>query len=191
VNDSKRLERNDWVKASAEVLSTQGIDNVKVGPIAKILGVTRGSFYWHFKKRQDLLDAILSQWESKSTLKVIEQLEHSNKSPIMRLNDLMILAFSIEERQFSFEKSIRHWALTDLNVRDKLNLVDEQRVCYLEQLISRANVSKADSILFARQIYFCWTGAYHQANILNYDKRLAMVEHLIQLIKKNITRGEG
>jgi len=186
MNDTKRLEKNDWIKAASEVLSCQGIDNVKVGPIAKILGVTRGSFYWHFNKRQDLLDAVLSEWESKSTIKVIETLEHSNKSPIMRLHDLMTLAFTLAESNFSFEKSIRNWALTDCSVKDKLQLVDEQRICYLQQLLIEANVSKADSTLFARQIYFCWSGVYHQASILQLNERLELVEHLIRLIKKNV-----
>ena len=56
---SKRLTRDDWLNAALK-LCELGIENVKVAPRAKKVGVTTGSFYWHFKNRQELPDALLT-----------------------------------------------------------------------------------------------------------------------------------
>ena len=75
---SVRLVKQDWIDAAIQTLKDFGVHRVKVEPISKMLKVTRGSFYWHFNKRQDLLDAVLNNWKQKTTLYVIDKLEHSN-----------------------------------------------------------------------------------------------------------------
>ncbi len=60
VSDS--LTREDWVSGAWEMLGESGLDGVRVEPLARRLGVTKGSFYWHFKGREELLDALLARW---------------------------------------------------------------------------------------------------------------------------------
>ena len=52
---TKRLNREDWIRGALELLSTSGIEKVKIVPLAEKLGVTSGSFYWHFTNRRQLL----------------------------------------------------------------------------------------------------------------------------------------
>ncbi|MGB0629988.1 MAG: TetR/AcrR family transcriptional regulator [Alphaproteobacteria bacterium] len=59
---SDSLTREDWIAGAWEMLGESGLDGVRVEPLAKRLGVTKGSFYWHFKDRQELLDALLDRW---------------------------------------------------------------------------------------------------------------------------------
>ena len=59
---SDSLTREDWIAGAWELLGDAGLDGVRVEPLAKRLGVTKGSFYWHFKDRQELLDALLDRW---------------------------------------------------------------------------------------------------------------------------------
>lgn len=54
--------REDWVQAAWTTLGQAGIDGVRVEALARKLGVTKGSFYWHFKNRQDLIDALFDRW---------------------------------------------------------------------------------------------------------------------------------
>ena len=56
---TKRLGRDDWLSAALNMCDL-GIDQVKIAPLAKRMGVTTGSFYWHFSNRQELLDALLA-----------------------------------------------------------------------------------------------------------------------------------
>ena len=65
------LGQDDWLNAALESLNEKGIDAVKVLPLSHKLGVTRGSFYWHFKDREDLLRQMLEYWERELTDVVI------------------------------------------------------------------------------------------------------------------------
>src|SRR5262245_66201756 len=60
--NSARLDADAWIAAAFEALAAGGVDAVRVEPLAKALGITKGSFYWHFTDRRALLDAMLSAW---------------------------------------------------------------------------------------------------------------------------------
>jgi AcrR family transcriptional regulator len=57
------LDRDAWIKAAIAVLAEHGADGLRVEVLAKRLGVTKGSFYWHFKDRRDLQDEVLALWK--------------------------------------------------------------------------------------------------------------------------------
>ena len=59
-----QLTREDWIDRARKALILSGVENVKVDVMARRLKVTRGSFYWHFKNRQELLDALIDDWEA-------------------------------------------------------------------------------------------------------------------------------
>ena len=56
------LDRHEWIEAAIELLAEQGVQGMRVELLAKNFGVTKGSFYWHFKDRQDLVDGVLATW---------------------------------------------------------------------------------------------------------------------------------
>src|SRR5829696_6845194 len=66
-NRAGALKAEDWVEAARAVMAEGGIEAVAVEPLARQLGVTKGSFYWHFKDRRALLEATLERWEEEST----------------------------------------------------------------------------------------------------------------------------
>ena len=68
----KRLSRKDWLHGALELLTVTGIEGVKIVPLAERLGVTSGSFYWHFKNRKELHEALLYFWEHEMTDIAIE-----------------------------------------------------------------------------------------------------------------------
>jgi AcrR family transcriptional regulator len=69
-----RLDRDAWVAAGLAALEREGVDAVAVVPLARALGVTRGSFYWHFGSRDDLLAAVLERWEREHSEAVLREL---------------------------------------------------------------------------------------------------------------------
>ncbi|WP_062983434.1 TetR/AcrR family transcriptional regulator [Nocardia anaemiae] len=69
-----RLNADDWAQAALDALAEGGLAAVAVEPIAKRLGTTKGSFYWHFKDRAALIDAALARWEQRSTEDVIAEI---------------------------------------------------------------------------------------------------------------------
>ena len=70
-----RLTRHDWETAALDALAAGGVEAVAVEPLARRLGVTKGSFYWHFDDRRELLEAALGRWERLHTTEVLEELD--------------------------------------------------------------------------------------------------------------------
>ncbi len=66
-----RQSKKSWLDAALKALARGGIDRVRVESLAKNLGVTKGSFYWHFKDREQFLDELLNFWAEQSTQTVI------------------------------------------------------------------------------------------------------------------------
>lgn len=81
------LTREDWVSAALEALAEDGVSAVAVDRLAKALRVTRGSFYWHFKDRGELINAALEQWEREHTVELIPDVE-AISDPVERLRFL-------------------------------------------------------------------------------------------------------
>lgn len=182
--EASRLERNDWVLAAVDVLKQEGVDRVKVDPLAKKLGVTRGSFYWHFGKRQDLLDAILCHWKDMSTQSVIVEVERENDTPEGRLRHLIDFALSVDEDRISLELAIRAWARTDIAVKAALFEIDEQRISYLKQLILDIGWRESDAHQHASYIYYCRTGLYNQAVVPDLETRQGMTDYLMKMVAR-------
>src|ERR1051325_11082310 len=68
-----RLDAEAWVAAAFDALAEGGVDAVRVEPLAKALGITKGSFYWHFADRRALLDAMLTAWADGRIAAIREQ----------------------------------------------------------------------------------------------------------------------
>ena len=85
---TRRLERADWVAAGLDALERDGVEAVAVVPLARELGVTRGSFYWHFASRDELLDAVLERWEREHSTDVLEAVA-AIPDPRVRLTEIL------------------------------------------------------------------------------------------------------
>ena len=90
-----RFTPEDWTRAALRALAEGGIGAVRVDVLARELGVTRGSFYWHFADRNALLKAALERWEREFTARVIEAMDGID-DPAERLERLVRIAFSDE-----------------------------------------------------------------------------------------------
>ncbi|MFC7549337.1 TetR/AcrR family transcriptional regulator [Plantactinospora sp. GCM10030261] len=86
---ARRLTRDDWAAAAAAALATGGLAAVAVEPIAARLGATKGSFYWHFANRDDLVRAALGHWEHRLTIDVLDRIETLEVDPATRLRLLI------------------------------------------------------------------------------------------------------
>ncbi|WP_168073843.1 TetR/AcrR family transcriptional regulator [Caulobacter sp. SSI4214] len=132
-----RLTARDWIRGALDILADQGIAGVRVEPLAKHLGVTKGSFYWHFKDRAALIDAMLEGWRKRATLAIIDRLEQSGEGPRQRLNALLNLPLAGHRsaRGADVELAIRLWGRRDPKAKAALAEVDELRLRYFTQLI--------------------------------------------------------
>lgn len=132
------LTPETWIECATEVLVNQGIDHVRVDLLAQQLGVTRGSFYWHFKDREDLLRQVLQAWRATATENLTVRLESANQDPMEQLRGVLSLPFRgrAAARAARIELAIRAWARRDQTARFAVDEADSSRMGYIAQLFS-------------------------------------------------------
>jgi AcrR family transcriptional regulator len=127
-----RTPRRSWIDQGLQALADGGPDAVRIEPLAKSLGVTRGGFYWHFADRDALLAAMLDTWERAATDEVIDRVERQGGDARTRLRRAGALTFS--DDLLPFELAIRAWSRHDPAVAERLRRVDNRRMDYLRTL---------------------------------------------------------
>jgi AcrR family transcriptional regulator len=101
----QQLSKADWIQAALDALARGGVAAVRVDVLAKRLGITRGSFYWHFADRDALLAAALEEWERATTAGVIQRLEKV-PSPRERLRAILEGAYFTTESANRIEPAL-------------------------------------------------------------------------------------
>lgn len=149
------LTKVDWINAGWLVMANQGVAAVKVEVLARQLEVSRGSFYWHFKNRRELLEEILKRWESE-TLWLIEE---SKKEAIPEAR--LIKLFSLAEELCDLpdpETAIFIWANQEPAVQERVRIVETRRVDYLNQLLQDYGFNEIEARQKAEIGYFAFMG---------------------------------
>ncbi|MGE0736918.1 MAG: TetR/AcrR family transcriptional regulator [Alphaproteobacteria bacterium] len=132
-----RLSRKDWLAAAFRLLGEGGVEAVAVEPLARALGVTKGSFYWHFKDRPALLRSLLGYWAERETQAIIRRVERPGGSARERLRRLLAEAIG-DTAARGPELAVREWARRDAVVRRAVRRVDAKRLRYVRDLFEEA-----------------------------------------------------
>ncbi len=147
--DSERaqLTPETWVEAATQVLVNEGIDHVRVDVLAQQLGVTRGSFYWHFRDREDLLRRVLAAWRERATEQLTARLESAHTDPRAQIRDVISLPFRgrAATQAARIELAIRAWARRDDLARAAVDEADASRIAYHVQLFSALGFERSEA----------------------------------------------
>jgi AcrR family transcriptional regulator len=156
-----RLSRQDWAAAALEALSAGGLAAVAVEPMAARLGATKGSFYWHFRNRDELIEAALQLWRQAGTAAVIARLEASADPPEQRLRELFVQVFSARAR-VAADLALLDDAQHPL-VAPVLAEVTQQRLDYIATLFRQLGFTPARA---RRRAVFAYTAYLGQLHLL-------------------------
>jgi AcrR family transcriptional regulator len=170
--ESAKLSRINWIDCGIKVLSESGVDAVRVEPMARLLNVTKGSFYWHFKNREALLDAVLQEWVSRETNSIIEQVEKLGGDAISKLRYLFELAVRDNGQ---LEHAIRAWATNDPKTAEILAQIDKRRLEYTRDLFLQAGFAPFEALVRARMVYYSLIGEFTVGINLSQEERLAEI----------------
>lgn len=132
-----RLDRTAWVSAALEVLAKEGIDGVRIEVLATRLGVTKGSFYWHFKDRPALYAAMLDHWRQQVVVQIMDRLK-AIEDPQERYRCMMRLPSDKSPPNFDLELAVRLWARRDPGARAALAEADDLRIDFIAEVIVAA-----------------------------------------------------
>lgn len=153
-----RLGPEAWVKAAFAALVRSGADGVRVEPLARELGVTKGSFYWHFTDREALLEAIVTAWEDVATSNIIERVEAAGDDAKSRLRTLISITTS--GRGDKLESAMRGWGATDERVGKVVMRVDARRETYVIGLFRQMGFDEPLASARTRILYLSLIGEY-------------------------------
>ena len=146
VDKSKRMGRENWLAAALEVLKSEGIAKVSVVRIARDLGVTSGSFYWHFKDRNDLLRSLLDFWVRSQTEAILEKVDQGTPSErLLKLMETLTLG-----EQARYEVAVRAWAGFDNMAAEVVRDTDKRRIEWVRSIFVELGFSGIEAEMRAR-----------------------------------------
>jgi AcrR family transcriptional regulator len=174
---SERLSADDWVKAGLKALAVEGFTALKADPLAKALGVSRGSFYWHFADVDAFHKAVLERWQEATAEAVIRELDRSAPGG-ERLRSLLRRAFTTNA---DLEIALRAWAVSDAAARAKVAVVDRRRLAYLEDILASAGIGAASAVARAHILYWAYLGFALSRPKLARERLETLLEELAAL----------
>jgi AcrR family transcriptional regulator len=179
-----RLSREDWIDAALQALADDGPSGVAVERLAARLGTTKGSFYWHFRDREELITEALATWERRDTDAMIEKMMAIG-DPIERLRIATVMATGYEEAENPDVRLLP--SASDPIVGEVVKRVQRKRLDFLAEIFSDAGFTPAESHLRARLAYSLALGWHHQRLVEGSDhatgrERAAYQRHAVKLL---------
>jgi AcrR family transcriptional regulator len=157
--EGERLGAQDWLRAAREELIEHGILSVKVDRIARRLRITRGSFYWHFKDRRDLLAQLLRSWVATNTAP-FKRVLHSTQDGHAKFQAIIDLWLAEKEYDPKFDAGVREWARVSRRVAQIVRRADDERIEVLRSIFVDLGYKGTDALVRARITYFHQVGYY-------------------------------
>jgi AcrR family transcriptional regulator len=147
------------IARALDVVATKGNTKVRIYKLVKQIGVTTGSFYWHFRDRNDLLDQLLDYWTLETTSVVTDNSRLLDLDPKIRLNETarMIAKYGFND----YEVSMRAWALADERVAEGVNRVYKMRLRFIRKAFRELGFETVEAEIRARlfMCYHTWEAA--------------------------------
>ena len=172
---SPQLSREDWVEAAITLLVEGGIDTVQITQLARRLCVSRGSFYWHFENREDLLDALVDVWIARNTGVMVKALADA-----ATLDDGLLNLFAVWVDRTLFDpemdQAIRDWARHTPALFERLKSEDATRVSTIAEFLGAHGFEHPEAFIRARVIYFTQLSFYAQEVQEPMDIRLSYLD---------------
>ncbi len=171
-----KVTREDWLNVAMDVLVSDGVDQVKVLPLAERLAVSRSSFYWYFKSRQDLLDALLDHWQGTNTAALIAGADTPAKTITEAVCNIFVCFLNPVVFNNPLDFAIRDWARRSGAVRRVLDQSDVRRLDALKRMFLRYDYPEIEAITRARVLYYMQIG-YNDADLREpMEERNALLE---------------
>jgi AcrR family transcriptional regulator len=155
------LTREDWTRSALLAIAEGGTGAVAVEPLAARLGATKGSFYWHFRSRGELLAAALATWEREATDAIIEQLA-GVADPVERLRQVMVAAMEDENDEYGAIDAALLASAADTAVGPVVERVHAKRLAFLERCFLDMGLPRPDARVRARIGYSVYLGWFRQ-----------------------------
>ena len=155
-----QLSRDAWLALARRQLIESGLEGLKVDRLARAMGVTRGSFYWHFRDRDDLLEALLASWRDANTAPFEDVLSANPGRPDQQLLEFFRIWLDPSLFDAAFDGAVREWARSSKPAERMLQVADKLRMDLLRRIFAAMGYDDLESEVRARIVYYHQVGYY-------------------------------
>lgn len=174
-----QLSAKDWLDQGLRTLARHGFTALKAEPLAKAMGVSRGSFYWHFADIGAFHIAILEHWRDVAVERIIADIEALSPDA-SALPALMNRAFG--GKPPLLESAMRSWAARDPVARSVVQAVDQRRLGYIEKLLKGSGLPAEVARARTQILYWAFLGFALSDKPLSRSRQAAILEELLRII---------
>ncbi|MBX7432444.1 TetR/AcrR family transcriptional regulator [Mycobacterium sp. Y57] len=157
--NSGRLSIDDWIQAGFAILADEGLQALKVDRLCSRLGVTKGSFYWHFKDMAGYRAAVMQAWGELRDRDRSQFGDLGHLAPRDRLSRMM--ASLLGERQWTLERAMREWARTDPEVAASVRAADQLILAAVRTAFTDAGFDAEEADVRANATFAAGIGFLH------------------------------
>src|SRR5437660_4280584 len=173
-----QLSAKDWLDQGVRTLAQQGFTALKAEPLAKAMGVSRGSFYWHFADISAFHTAVLKRWREVAAEQIIADLERASD------NALALLLRRAFGGKLALERAVRSWATVDPSARSAVQAIDRRRLEYIESLLRSARLAPATARARAQILYWAFLGFALSDQVLPQRRMQEVLDELLRIVAK-------
>jgi AcrR family transcriptional regulator len=181
------LQSQDWIRAASVRFSQDGVEAVRIELLARDLGVSKGSFYWHFRDREDLLNSVLAEWEREEIAWLHEAFTYQ-RSPAARWAKFVERA--ADPQRGRFEAALRGWARRDERVSTRVASIEKERAIHIAGVLREVGFTGEAADTWSELAHLVYLGWLDRAT-RDTEFRLAgpgLGEFLSQLVLAASTR---
>ena len=172
-----QLSAQDWINQGLKTLAKSGFTALKAEPLAKAMGVSRGSFYWHFADIGAFHAAILKQWREIAAEQIIAGVEAASRDE----NPLEVLLRRVFRERLEIENAVRTWASVDPAARSAVQAIDRRRLGYIEGLLTQSGLSAEAARARAQILYWAFLGFALTDQPLPKAPQQAMLDEMLRI----------
>jgi AcrR family transcriptional regulator len=182
MNDSGwRGSQEGWFDAAYASLLESGIDSVRILPLAKRLGLSRTSFYWFFKDRESLLDALIARWRDTNTGNLVKQSEAYAETLVEAMLNVFDCWIDADLFDARFEFAVRSWALQSPDIEAEVQRADAARMDALARMFIRFGHDEVVADVRARTTYLVQIGYISMQAREDVALRMKRIPHYISI----------
>jgi AcrR family transcriptional regulator len=170
-----------WLEAAYDALLEGGVDAVKILPLAKRLKLSRTSFYWFFRDREELLAALIARWRDKNTGNLIRQAEAYAESIAEATLNVFDCWLDRDLFDAKFEFAIRSWALQSEEILKEVQAADNARLAALGRMFERFGHEPVAADVRARTLYLVQIGYISMQTEEDLELRLKRIPEYVAI----------
>ncbi|RXH40752.1 TetR/AcrR family transcriptional regulator [Bradyrhizobium zhanjiangense] len=173
---TEQLSADDWIKEGLKALARSGFTALKADPLAKVMGVSRGSFYWHFADLGAFHAALLKRWREIAAEQIIADVEAGSDEP---LNALLRRSFGA---RLDLERAVRNWAAFDAAAQGAVRAIDRRRLDYIEALLKQRGLDPAMAQARSQILYWTFLGFALSGTPVPPARLQALLDELLRMV---------